>query len=110
MLVLLGLVTIIVLLAGIMFNKMSPLLALIAVPIIVVLIGDFGLETRKFIVDGIQSIAPVAAMFVFVILFFGTRRSPYEHAENRIRGRLFRRPHRTGYRACGKRGRPVPGF
>jgi CitMHS family citrate-Mg2+:H+ or citrate-Ca2+:H+ symporter len=71
MLALLGLVTIVVLLAAIMFNKMSPLVALIAVPIIAALIGGFGLETGKFIVDGIQSIAPVAAMFVFAILFFG---------------------------------------
>ena len=71
MLALLGLATILVLLVVIMFNKMSPLVALIAVPIIASLIGGFGLETGKFIVDGIKSIAPVAAMFIFAILFFG---------------------------------------
>ena len=65
MLALLGLATIIVLLVAIMFNKMSPLVALIAVPIIAALIGGFGLETGKFIVDGIWSIAPFAAMFIW---------------------------------------------
>jgi CitMHS family citrate-Mg2+:H+ or citrate-Ca2+:H+ symporter len=71
-LALLGLVTIVVLLAAIMFNKMSPLVPLIAVPIIAALTGGFELETGKIIVDGIQSIAPVAAMFVFAILFSGS--------------------------------------
>src|SRR3954451_9434663 len=71
MFALLGLATIIVLLAVIMTNKMSPLVALIAVPIVAALVGGFGLETSKFIVDGIKSIAPVAGMFVFAILFFG---------------------------------------
>jgi len=71
MLALLGLLTIAVLLAAIMSNRMSPLVALIAVPIIAALIGGFGLGTSKFIVDGIKAIAPVAGMFVFAILFFG---------------------------------------
>ncbi|MDR1229206.1 MAG: citrate:proton symporter [Azoarcus sp.] len=71
MLALLGLATIIVLLAVIMTNKMSPLVALIAIPVIAALVGGFGLETGKFIVSGIRAIAPVAGMFVFAILFFG---------------------------------------
>lgn len=71
MLALLGLACILVLLAVIMSNKMSPLVALIAIPIIAALVGGFGLGTGKFIVDGIKSIAPVAGMFVFAILFFG---------------------------------------
>lgn len=68
---LLGLVTILVLLAVILTKRMSPLVALIAIPIVASLIGGFGLETSKFIVSGITSIAPVAGMFVFAILFFG---------------------------------------
>jgi CitMHS family citrate-Mg2+:H+ or citrate-Ca2+:H+ symporter len=70
-LALLGLATIVVLLAVIMTNRMSPLVALIAVPIIAAIIGGFGLGTSKFIIDGIKSIAPVAGMFVFAILYFG---------------------------------------
>ena len=34
-------------------------------------IGGFGWDTSKFIVSGIQSLAPVVGMFVFAILFFG---------------------------------------
>ncbi|MDB5767038.1 MAG: citM [Collimonas fungivorans] len=71
MLALLGFITIVTLLAAILTKKMSPLVALIAIPIIAALIGGFGLETSKFIVSGITSIAPVAGMFVFAILFFG---------------------------------------
>src|SRR5262249_46599225 len=49
----------------------SPLVALIAVPVATALMGGFGLSTAKFIVAGIEQIAPVAAMFVFAILYFG---------------------------------------
>ncbi|PWC56725.1 citrate:proton symporter [Azospirillum sp. TSO22-1] len=71
MLALLGLATIIVLLVVIMSNKMSPLVALIAIPIIAALVGGFGLGTSKFIIDGIRAISPTAGMFVFAIIFFG---------------------------------------
>src|SRR5437764_8860896 len=71
MLALLGLLTILVLLAAIMGRLMSPLVALIAIPIIASLAGGFGLSTGKFIVLGIQSISPVAGMFIFAILYFG---------------------------------------
>ncbi|MES2102678.1 MAG: citrate:proton symporter [Pseudomonadota bacterium] len=71
MLALLGFITIVVLLAAILTKKMSPLVALIAIPILAALIGGFGMETSKFIVAGITGIAPVAGMFVFAILFFG---------------------------------------
>ncbi|MCX7636017.1 MAG: citrate:proton symporter, partial [Syntrophales bacterium] len=49
-----------------------PLAALIAVPIIGALVGGFGvISLGKFIVQGLQNIAPVVAMFVFAIVFFG---------------------------------------
>ena len=70
-LALLGLATIAVLLAVIMTDVMSPLIALIAVPIAGALAAGFKLEIGKLIVKGIQGIAPVAGMFVFAILFFG---------------------------------------
>ncbi len=71
MLAALGLLTIAALLVLIVGRLASPLVALIAVPIAAALIGGFGLTTGKFIVAGIQQIAPVAAMFVFAILYFG---------------------------------------
>ena len=71
MLALLGFATIAVLLAAILSRKMTPLTALIAVPVLSALIGGFGLKTAAFIVDGIQSVAAVAGMFIFAIVFFG---------------------------------------
>jgi len=71
MLALLGLLTILVLLTAIIGKWMSPLVALIAVPIVASLIGGFGLHTGKFIVSGIKDVAPVAGMFIFAILYFG---------------------------------------
>ncbi|MBV8520550.1 MAG: citrate transporter [Acetobacteraceae bacterium] len=71
MLALLGALAVVVLLAVIIFNLLSPLVALIAVPVAAALIGGFGLATSKFILAGIAAIAPVAGMFVFAILYFG---------------------------------------
>jgi len=71
MLALLGTLTVVVLLALIMLNLLSPLVALIAVPVAAALVGGFGLATGKFIIAGISGIAPVAGMFVFAILYFG---------------------------------------
>ena len=72
MLPLLGLGTIVVLLAAILSKRMSPLVALIVVPIAASLIGGFGLHTSKFVIDGLKGLAPVVGMFVFAILYFGT--------------------------------------
>jgi CitMHS family citrate-Mg2+:H+ or citrate-Ca2+:H+ symporter len=71
MLAVLGVATIALLLAVIMTKWMSPLIALILIPLIACLIGGFGWDTSKFIVSGLQSLAPVVGMFVFAILFFG---------------------------------------
>ncbi len=71
MLAVLGLVTVALLLTVIMTKWMSPLMALILIPIAAALIGGFGWDTSKFIVSGLQSLAPVVGMFVFAILFFG---------------------------------------
>ncbi len=71
MLALLGAATVLVLLVVIMANLLSPLVALIAVPVLAALVGGFGLGTSKLILAGITAIAPVAGMFVFAILYFG---------------------------------------
>jgi CitMHS family citrate-Mg2+:H+ or citrate-Ca2+:H+ symporter len=68
---LLGLLTVVALLLLIVGRWMSPLVALIVVPTASALVGGFGLDTGKFIVSGLQQIAPVATMFVFAILYFG---------------------------------------
>ena len=71
MLALLGVATIVVLLAAIMSGRVTPLVALIVVPVVASFAGGFGLETGKFVTAGVQNLAPVVAMFVFAILFFG---------------------------------------
>jgi CitMHS family citrate-Mg2+:H+ or citrate-Ca2+:H+ symporter len=71
MLALLGVITIAVLLLVIMTKWMSPLIALILIPLVASLVGGFGWDSSKFIVSGLQSLAPVVGMFVFAILFFG---------------------------------------
>lgn len=50
---------------------MTPLTALIAVPVAAALVGGFGLQTTGFMIRGIQSVAGVAGMFIFAILYFG---------------------------------------
>jgi len=70
-LALLGVATIVVLLAAIMSGRVTPLVALIVVPVVASFAGGFGLATGKFVTTGVQNLAPVVAMFVFAILFFG---------------------------------------
>ena len=71
MLALLGLLTVVVVLALILSRATTPLVALILVPIATGLVAGFGLRVGSFAVSGIQQTAPVAAMFVFAILYFG---------------------------------------
>ena len=71
MIALIGLLTILVLLVVIITKKLSPLTALITVPIFGALVAGFGLNIGTFIIDGIKNIAPVVTMFVFAIIFFG---------------------------------------
>ncbi len=71
MIALLGLLTILVLLLTINTKMLSPLSALIAVPILSALAAGFGMDIGKLIIDGLKNIAPVVTMFVFAIIFFG---------------------------------------
>jgi CitMHS family citrate-Mg2+:H+ or citrate-Ca2+:H+ symporter len=71
MLALLGIATVLLLLAAILSRRVSPLVALIAVPITTALAGGFGREIGKWITSGLSNMAPVVAMFVFAILYFG---------------------------------------
>src|SRR5262249_30804710 len=60
MLAVLGFATIAALLAVILGRRMSPLSALIAVPVAAALVGGFGARTAGFMVKGIQGVAGVA--------------------------------------------------
>ncbi|MFA5965219.1 MAG: citrate:proton symporter [Sphingomonas sp.] len=71
MLAIIAAATILSLLAAILSNRVSPLAALILIPIAGALIAGHGAAIPGNIVDGLAKIAPVAGMFVFAILFFG---------------------------------------
>lgn len=66
-----GVLTILVLLVSILSSRVNPVVALVVVPIVAALSLGFGIETSKFVGEGIVRIAPIAVMFVFAILFFG---------------------------------------
>ncbi|HEX4006096.1 MAG TPA: citrate:proton symporter [Acidobacteriaceae bacterium] len=70
-LALLGLLTILAVLASILTRRVTPLAALVVFPVAASLIAGFGLRTSAFMLQGIQGIAGVIGMFVFAILFFG---------------------------------------
>ena len=71
MLAFLGLLTILLLLALIITKTLSPVVALVVVPVVTALLAGFGAEIGGFVTDGIVTIAPTAVMFIFAILFFG---------------------------------------
>lgn len=65
-----GLAAIGVVLAAILSKRMSPLVALASIPFVVaLLLGEWG-SVGKFMLDGMGTVAPMAAMFLFAILFF----------------------------------------
>jgi citrate-Mg2+:H+ or citrate-Ca2+:H+ symporter, CitMHS family len=66
-----GLLTIAVLLALILTRRASPLVALILVPVAAALATGAGMKTGAYILQGVAGVAPMAAMFVFAITFFG---------------------------------------
>jgi CitMHS family citrate-Mg2+:H+ or citrate-Ca2+:H+ symporter len=70
-LAILGLLTVLAVLALIMSRAASPLVALVVVPAAAALAAGSGWQIGAFVVSGLQQTAPVAAMFVFAILFFG---------------------------------------
>jgi citrate-Mg2+:H+ or citrate-Ca2+:H+ symporter, CitMHS family len=66
-----GALTVAAVLASILSRRLSPLAALVLIPVLTSVASGFGLRTSGFIITGIQSISSVISMFVFAILFFG---------------------------------------
>jgi CitMHS family citrate-Mg2+:H+ or citrate-Ca2+:H+ symporter len=71
LLTLLGVCTIATLLLLILLRVTSVLVALTLVPVAAALIGGFGGQLGEFAIDGIRSVAPVAALLAFAVIFFG---------------------------------------
>jgi len=66
-----GLAMVVVFTYLIMSKRLSPIVALVVVPIVFAVIGGFGGTTGKMMLDGIKMVAPSAALLLFAILFFG---------------------------------------
>ena len=67
----LGFITILLLLAAILSNRVSPLVALTIIPLAAALVSGTGDKAGVFILAGIATISSVIGMFVFAILYFG---------------------------------------
>ncbi|WP_293988385.1 hypothetical protein [uncultured Megasphaera sp.] len=72
MLAIVGLITILLVLASIMTKKLSTMSALIAIPIVACLFLGQGSDLGKYMLAGIKNVAPTGAMFIFAVLFFTT--------------------------------------
>lgn len=70
-LTLLGFGMVIAFMTLIMTKRLSPLVALILVPIVFALLGGFGHSVDDMMLDGIRKIAPTGVMLMFAILYFG---------------------------------------
>lgn len=70
MLAIAGLLTIIAVLAAIMSKRVSPLVALITFPVAAAILLGQTAAVPAYLVTGITTIAPIAVMFMFAILFF----------------------------------------
>ncbi|WP_027015732.1 CitMHS family transporter [Comamonas composti] len=55
----------------IMTKRLSPMVALILVPILFGLLAGFGMELGPMMFDGIKKLAPTGVMLMFAILYFG---------------------------------------
>ncbi|WP_031371010.1 CitMHS family transporter [Lysobacter antibioticus] len=55
----------------IMSKRMSPLVALIVIPILFALVGGFRNDIGEMMIEGIKKIAPTGVMLMFAILYFG---------------------------------------
>lgn len=71
MLTVLGLTMVAAFMVVIMARRATPIVALIAVPVVFGLLAGAGTGIGKMIVDGIEDLAPTAAMLFFAIVFFG---------------------------------------
>jgi len=69
---LIGILTIVAIVALLIWNKTSPIVIMIIVPIIGALVAGFSFsEIGVFFEDGIASVMNVVVMFIFAIIFFG---------------------------------------
>jgi CitMHS family citrate-Mg2+:H+ or citrate-Ca2+:H+ symporter len=66
-----GLATILLVLAAILSKRLSPLVALVVIPLAAALLLGQWSNVGGYMAEGVTTVAPLAAMFLFAILFFG---------------------------------------
>ncbi|AYN42140.1 citrate:proton symporter [Streptomyces dangxiongensis] len=71
MLTILGFAMIATFLVLIMLKKMSPIAALVLVPALFCVCVGKGAKLGDYVIDGVTSLAPTAAMLMFAIVYFG---------------------------------------
>lgn len=72
MLTLIGLLTIVLVVSWLLSSRVLPVVALALVPFAGALLAGFSLaDLTRFYAQGLGKVAPVAAMFVFAVTFFG---------------------------------------
>ncbi|KUJ67264.1 citrate:proton symporter [Streptomyces albus subsp. albus] len=71
MLTILGFTMIATFLVLIMMKKLSPLAALVLVPALFCVLVGKGAHLGDYVIDGVGSLAPTAAMLMFAIIYFG---------------------------------------
>ncbi|MEU6282894.1 citrate:proton symporter [Streptomyces sp. NPDC047028] len=72
MLTILGFAMIATFLVLIMLKKMSPIAALVLIPALFCVLVGKGAKLGDYVIDGVTSLAPTAAMLMFAIVYFGT--------------------------------------
>ncbi|MFH8287146.1 CitMHS family transporter [Streptomyces antibioticus] len=71
MLTVLGFAMIATFLVLIMMKKMSPIAALVLIPALFCVVVGKGARLGDYVIDGVTSLAPTAAMLMFAIVYFG---------------------------------------
>ncbi|MBK3579870.1 citrate:proton symporter [Streptomyces sp. MBT65] len=71
MLTILGFTMIATFLVLIMLKKMSPIAALVLIPALFCVVVGKGGKLGDYVIDGVTSLAPTAAMLMFAIVYFG---------------------------------------
>lgn len=70
MLAFLWILIITLLLVLVMTNTVSPVVALVVVPVLTTLQGGFNTEMFTFMTEGVQAISTTGVMLIFAILYF----------------------------------------
>ena len=76
MLSIIGLITILIIVAMLLRGKVIPVIPLVVIPVIAAFVAGFSIyDLADFFDDGIDQVIDVAIMFIFAILYFGIMQS-----------------------------------